>query len=130
MKIKIFILLIILQIITFNLFADDDEYFPEDGFFDRVNRIRNVDNASIFNLFHSGLYLEWRQQATVYSINRLDDVVEISRMYVYNFCKWNINEMYILRKRFDNVNLVWVAFIWVNSKDPHDWHVQLYAIEN
>jgi hypothetical protein len=128
MKLKILFVLIILQIITFNVFAED-EYFPEDGYFDRVNRIRNVNTAGIFELFHYGLYMEWRQQATVYSINRLDDIVEISRMYVYENCEWNINEIFMLRKRFENVNLVWVAFVWVNSRDPKDWHIQLYATE-
>lgn len=130
MKIKILLLIIFFQIISVNIFADDDdEYFPESGYFDRVNRIRNVDNVSKFELFHFGLYLEWKQQKTVYSINRLDDIVELSRKYVYDNCKWNINEMFMLRKIFDNVNLVWVAFVWVNSKDQNKWHVQLYAIE-
>jgi len=129
MKAKIFIFLIIFNIIIINVIADD-EYFPETGFFDRVNRVKNVNNAGIFELFHFSLYLEWRQQTTAYSINRLTDIVETSRMYVYDFCEWNINEMFILRKRFDNVNAAWVAFIWVNSENPMLWHVQLYALEN
>jgi len=128
MKIKLLFLIMFFLLFSINVFSDEDEYFPEEGIFDRVNRIKNVNSFIEFDLFQFGLYMEWSRQTTVYSVNRLEDEVEITRQYVFNNCKWNINEMFILRRPFKNHKVVWVAFVWVNSNNPNDWKIEMYAV--
>jgi hypothetical protein len=120
--------LVVFQLIGLSLYADEMEYYPEDGLVDKVNIIKAIDSIKTFELFHTGLYLEWKKQVKdIRSLNDDKKYVDGMRFYVFNFCKWTVKDMFMLLINHSDA-MYSIAFIYVVSDDPFEWKVQVYGI--